>query len=126
MEQPGSAVVYVAGSTSLAMLEMLVHLQSRELLDTYVLFEVTFEDNLVVPVDVSKLPRSWRQSPPPAAVQHVGDAWVAAGRSPVLKVPSVIVPTEWNYVLNPAHPAFTRITIGPRKPVKFDPRLLQR
>jgi hypothetical protein len=37
----------------------------------------------------------------------------------------VIVPTECNYLLNPAHPAFARIAIGPRQPISFDPRLLK-
>lgn len=122
---PGAAVVYTASSASLAMLEMLVHVQSQELLKSYILFEVTFEEALVTAVDVRSLPRTWRRSPPPIAVQRVGDAWLEDAGSAVLRIPSVIVPAEWNYLLNPAHPDFAKIAVGPRRPTKFDPRLIR-
>ena len=105
--------------------ELAPRAQSPELLKTYVVFKVTFNDALVTTVDMSRLPKTWSKSPAPITVQHIGDAWVAGGRSPVLKIPSVIVPAEWNYVINPAHPDTANITIGPDQPVRFDPRLLK-
>ena len=121
---PGVPAVYVAGSISLAMLEMLVHLQAEELLARYVLFEVTFEEAMAITVAPDSLPQTWRRSPPLSAIQRIGDEWITAGRSPVLRVPSVVVPSEYNYVLNPGHPGFTRITVGQRQPVRLDRRLL--
>jgi RES domain-containing protein len=41
----------------------------------------------------------------------------------VLRVPSVVVPNEFNYVLNPSQPAFPRVRIGDPIPFPFDPRL---
>lgn len=120
---PGTAVVYCAGSTSLAILEMLVHLESHDLLGSYVTFEVAFDESLVERVDVKSLPRSWRRSPAPGPLQRLGDEWVAGGRSAVLRLPSAIVPTEWNYLLNPAHPDFSKISVGPKRPIQFDARL---
>ena len=122
---PGTPVVYLAGTQSLALLEMLVHLHTPDLLKRYVLFEVRFDDSLLATVDSRKLPKSWKRSPAPAAAQHLGDAWAAAASSPVLRVPSAIVPSEWNYLLNPAHPDFSKIRIGLRQPLKFDARLLE-
>lgn len=122
---PGIPVVYVAGSASLAILEMLVHLQSQELLKRYVMFETSFDDALVKKIDAARLPKAWRQSPPTEPVQQVGDAWVADGNTAILRVPSAIVPTEWNYLLNPAHADFGKITIGPKQQVQFDPRLIK-
>jgi len=122
---PGTAIVYTAGSASLAILEMLVHLQAAELLKRYVIFQVTFDESLVSEMNAAKLPRTWRRSPPPAAVQQIGDAWVAAKRSTVLRVPSVIVPSERNYLLNPAHPDFAKIAWGPKTAIRFDPRLIK-
>ena len=52
-----------------------------------------------------------------------GDDWVASGRSAILRVPSVIVALEWNFVLSPAHPEFQKITSGEPVPVSFDARL---
>ena len=122
---PGFAVVYTAQTASLAMLEMLVHLQSRELLRRYVLFEVTFDEALVTAVATKDLPGTWKMSPPSAQGQCLGDAWVLGGSSAVLKLPSVIVPDEFNYLLNPSHGDFAKITIGPKQPVEFDHRLLK-
>lgn len=121
---PGQTVVYAAGSASLAMLEMLVHLPSRELLHRYVLFELTFDEALVslCPANLSK---KWRMSPSPRSNQRMGDEWIATGRSAVLRVPSVIVSSEWNYLLNPSHPDFVKIAIGPKQPLRFDPRLIK-
>jgi RES domain-containing protein len=53
----------------------------------------------------------------------MGDRWVAAGKSALLRVPSVVVPDEFNYVVNPSHPAFSRIEIGSPRSFPFDPRL---
>lgn len=55
---PGVAVVYVAGSASLAMLEMLVHIEAPELLKRYALFEVSFDDRLITTVDIKDLPKA--------------------------------------------------------------------
>lgn len=120
---PGVPMIYAAGSASLAMLEMLVHLQSQELLNRYVLFEVSFDERHVQTLATKSLPKAWKKSPPTKAVQQIGDEWASALASPVLKVPSVILPTESNYLLNPAHPHFAKIAIGPKRNLRFDPRL---
>jgi RES domain-containing protein len=121
--RPGTAVVYAAGSISLAMLELLIHLRSRELLLEYVLFEVTIPDHEIEVLDPSELPRGWRRSPPPRATQRIGDAWVASASSPVLRVPSVVVPSEPNFLLSPGHPRFPAIRIGRRQRIQLDRRL---
>jgi RES domain-containing protein len=58
-----------------------------------------------------------------AASQKFGAAWYVAGRTAVLAVPSAIIPEEINYVLNPAHPQFAKISISAPTPFTFDPRL---
>ena len=121
---PGTAVVYTTGSISLAILEMLVHLQAQYLLRHYVIFPVSFDQTLTATFSPATLP-AWRRSPPPASVQRVGDAWVAGGSSAVLRLPSVVVPSEWNYLLNPAHRDFATCTIGPKQHIKLDPRLIK-
>jgi RES domain-containing protein len=122
---PGIPAVYCAASTSLAILEMLVHLEASELMRRYVSFEVTFDESLVTAIDIAALPKNWRKSPIPTSVQAVGDQWLADAPSAILQVPSAIVPNEWNYLLNPAHPDFAKIALGPKHPLNFDPRLLK-
>ena len=121
----GVPVVYTAGSISLAALELLVHLQSTDVLSMYQLRSVTFDVSLVTKLDPRRLPKTWRRHPAPAAVRRIGDEWIAAGKSAVLEVPSVVVESESNYLLNPAHPDFRRIVIGNAKRFRFDARLLK-
>jgi RES domain-containing protein len=120
---PGTAVVYTAQSQSLAALEMLVHLNSADLLEKYVLLAADFDRSLVKVVDASNLPRNWRADPPPAQVRSVGDEWVLGGSSAVLQVPSVLVPSENNFLLNPGHRDFARIRFGTPLAFRFDARL---
>jgi RES domain-containing protein len=70
------------------------------------------------------LPSDWKMEPPPLSTRQLGDHWARSSRSAILAVPSVIIPDETNYVLNPAHPDFKRIVIGKPAPFTFDPRLL--
>ncbi|MBI4461222.1 MAG: RES domain-containing protein [Acidobacteria bacterium] len=120
---PGIAVIYTAQSQSLAALEMLVHLDSSELLDQYVIFGVDVEESLITGIEASKLPRDWRAEPPPAEVKAIGDEWVAAGSSAVLRVPSVLVAGESNFLINPRHRDFSKPRIAEPVSFRFDPRL---
>ena len=121
---PGVAVVYTAESQALAALEMVAHLESAELLEYYVAIEVRGE----VPferLEPAGLPRRWRAFPAPAKLAAIGDAWAAARRSVGLRVPSALIPEEHNFLLNPAHPDFTRLAIGKPVPFRFDRRLVR-
>lgn len=120
---PGTALVYTAQSQSLAVLEMLVHLDSADLLGQYVFFDVTIEESMVVALDPSSLPKNWRAEPAPNKLRRLGDEWVAAATSVALRVPSSIIPAESNYILNPKHPDFAKLQIGKATPFRYDPRL---
>src|SRR5271167_1324522 len=69
----GTAVIYTAESQSLAVLEILVHLDSPELLKKYVLFEVGIQSSLIEALDLANLPRDWKANPAPDEVQAIGD-----------------------------------------------------
>ena len=118
----GRAVVYTAATTSLALLEILVNADAG-LLPHYLAIPVAFEDELVESLDRSLMPGSWRDHPAPYALKRLGNAWIDDGRSCVLEVPSAVVPHESNYLINPAHPAFSAVLFGEPIPVATDPRL---
>jgi RES domain-containing protein len=120
---PGTAIVYTAQSQSLAALEMLVHLDSSELLEKYVLIGVEFDPSLIRLVELAALPRHWTSDPPPPEVRLVGDDWVLARSSAVLQVPSTLVPGENNFLLNPEHQDFVGLRFGRPLAFRFDPRL---
>lgn len=121
---PGRAVVYASESRALATLEVLTGLQSIAVAPAYVLMGVTFDEGWVSALDAEDLPEGWNRFPPTPASQHLGDDWLATERSAVLRVPSVIVPGEFNYLLNPTHPDFAAIKIGAPEELTLDPRLL--
>jgi RES domain-containing protein len=120
---PGTSIVYTAQSQSLAVLEMLVHLDSPALLEKYVLFEVGIDDSLIAHVDPSQLPRDWRVDPSPPRARAIGDDWTDSAASAVLRVPSALIPTENNFLLNPRHKDFPSLHIGKPMPFRFDRRL---
>ncbi len=117
----GRAAVYTSATTSLALLETLVHADFR-LLPSYITIPVTFEADLVERVDPGGLPPNWRSYPAPYELQRIGDDWVELQRSCVLEVPSVIVPHESNFILNPNHPAMNSLEIGSPIRLDTDPR----
>jgi RES domain-containing protein len=121
---PGTPVVYVSDTRALCLLEVLAGLRSVKPVQSYVLIPVTFDDSLILSVQSSDLPSEWRQSPPNPSTQAIGDDWVDQLRSAVLRVPSVIVTEEFNYILNPAHPDFGCIQIGDPRDFTVDSRLL--
>jgi RES domain-containing protein len=121
----GVSVVYAAQSQSLAALEMIVHLDSVELLKYYVAISVTFDSRLALDADLSSLPKNWRAFPAPKGLKAIGDDWISAAKSPVLRVPSVVVPSESNFLLNPGHADFPKLVIGSPLRFRFDPRLFR-
>lgn len=120
---PGVAIVYTAESQSLAALEMLIHLDSSELLGSYVVFEVGIDESFVAEVQVTELPKNWRIDPPPSSVREVGDSWVKNSKTAVLQVPSATLPAESNFLLNPRHPDFSKLKISKPSAFRFDARL---
>ena len=121
----GVPVVYASEHQSLAVLELRVHIDTTSMLRPYKLIGFTFEDLLVRTFPFAKLPADWRREPPPPSLQRLGDQWVKSAASPILAVPSAIVPSESNLLLNPKHPDFSRIRISAPVDFSFDLRLFQ-
>lgn len=118
---PGTRVVYLAATTSLAALELLVHTGAPDHLTPFQAFAVQIPEELIQ--DLPALPEGWRRSPAPPSTREAGSRWVASGVSALLRVPSVIVPWEHNYVVSVTHPDFGRLKIGEPTPFQFDRRL---
>lgn len=120
----GQRVVYSASSLALAALEVFVHLNRAHAGIRWVMFEIGIPDGVAVEVlAATDLPRGWRSEPPAASTMRVGTDWLRAGRSPVLRVPSAIIPAESNLLLNPLHADFRKLRLGKARPFEFDARL---
>ena len=120
----GTQVAYASESIALATLEVLVHLQVSAVLPAYALASVRFPDNLVEVLDTAILPINWKQFPVSPEIQAIGDHWIKDARSAILRVPSAVVPSAYNFLLNPVHPDFTQVVVDPPEPYELDPRLV--
>ena len=115
---PGHAVVYMAQSIALAVLENLVHMADEDFPLHYVIVEALLPEDLEIATEADLKSRFGRHS-----ARVLGDKWLGANTSAVLQVRSAVVPLEFNYLLNPAHPDFKRISVKRARPFKFDERL---
>jgi RES domain-containing protein len=120
----GCAMVYTAQTQSLALLEMLV--QDAPLHASYVMIPVRVPEQILVHIDQATLPTDWRELSARNDLQQIGAAWVHSETSAVLAVPSAVVPAEFNFLLNPAHPEYPLIEIGTQTEWLTDQRLMRR
>lgn len=121
----GHAMVYTSEHLSLAVLEVLVHLEPAQLKPARVAIAVDVPDRDVELLDLDALPKQWRGARAQRALQELGLAWLREGRSLALKVPSAVIPQEHNVLLNPSHPRHPRLTPDTGEPFSFDPRLFR-
>lgn len=119
----GNRAVYLADSLALATLEVMVHGVSYETLQQYVCISATIPEKLIHELDLKSLPKNWREDLPPLTLRELGDRWLRGQTSAVLKVPSAVIPVEFNYVLNPRHKDFSKIEIAEPVSLAFDKRL---
>jgi RES domain-containing protein len=117
---PGRAVVYMAESVSLAVLENLVHLSPEDFPVGYVSIAAPIPDSVSILTEAD-LRNSLKKTEP----HELGDHWIDSLASAVLKVRSAVVPAEHIYLLNPLHGDFAKITIVETVPFVFDERLVR-
>ena len=120
----GTRIMYASSSISLAILEILVNLQDDKILSTYDVIPFHFSDNLIKSLDVEGLPKDWAASPSSLSAKSIGDEWIQSKTSLMLEVPSVVVPSEINYLINPSHADFDQITYDDPIPLPLDERLI--
>jgi RES domain-containing protein len=80
-------------------------------------------DALVTGFDVDRLPEDWQAVPAQASTREIGDKWFDSRASVVLRVPSTVIPEEYNFVLNPSHPEYNKLLVGEFRDFVFDTRL---
>lgn len=120
----GLSATYLSATRSLAALEVLVHQAERVPAGRFLFFEVRFPEQFVMAITPEDLEADWRNYPPRNSTVTLGGNWLKARSSPVLRVPSIMIPEESNYLLNPEHPRAGEIEITDPRPFTFDPRFL--
>ncbi|MFC3416469.1 RES family NAD+ phosphorylase [Algoriphagus hitonicola] len=123
----GTELIYCADSRALAMAEVAVHLSLTILPKDYVMVEIDIPDHIsVASVSTDVLPIEWSSFPHLLDTQQIGDDFVSERKNCVLKVPSAVVPGDFNFLINPYHPDFMAIRIVGQKDFPFDSRIFGR
>lgn len=121
----GRRIVYLADHPMSAIVETLVHLNvdSEDTPDAYTLLKISVPERL--PIESPQLPEGGIWKHEMGITRSIGNAWIASLKSPLARVPSVIAPHTWNYLLNPLHPDAAQVKIAEVIHERFDNRLLR-
>jgi RES domain-containing protein len=123
----GAAAVFASATLSLATLERFVHTDPDLEPDDLVAISVSIDSRIAIEaVAVGDLPKDWRAHPPPPELILIGERWLQRGGAAVLSVPSVVIPQERNFVIDPNHADFRNIKVERSEPFGFDARMWRR
>lgn len=123
----GTEIIYTSANRSLAMTEVVVHLNIGSLPEGFMMVTIDVPDiTSIIEVDMDTLPSDWNQFPPLKETQRIGDQFINERKACMLKVPSAVTQYEFNYLLNPFHIEFSKIMISGYVPFPFDKRLLNK
>lgn len=106
--QKGQQVIYAGSSRSLSSLELIVHKGAVVPSESYcvMVISIAAEDHLYKQIQTNDLPSNWRTFDAYSTLQKIGSDWITSQQSLVLKVPSAVIPFEYNYIINTEHPDF--------------------
>ena len=119
-------VIYTGSSRSLSTLEMVAHRSYINISNQYKLLIISISDELLIKeIEIKDLPENWKSIEAYVELQEIGSKWYQSNESLVLKVPSAIIPQEFNYIINTRHPLFaTHIILKDVDDFAWDNRLL--
>lgn len=122
---PGYPAIYTSENISLAVLEIIVNADKNNIPPNYCLLKIQVPDNIPFKlIEHNSLKEKWYADFEYA--QFIGSNFLASGKEAVLKIPSAIIKEEYNFLLNPAHADFKKITIKESVPFDIDIRLLKK
>lgn len=120
----GSAVLYTGESKEIALLETIVHMPPT-ISPSLSILTLEIPDNSIFELMIKDLPSNWKAYPAPSILAEIGEEWIDSAKSVALKVPSSIIDTAHNYILNCRHIDYDRVNIIGHKDFYFDSRLIK-
>jgi|LakMenEpi03Aug12_release.lakeMendotaPanAssembly.Ray.scaffolds.fasta_scaffold33957_3 RES domain-containing protein len=121
----GTYVLYTADNPSLAMLEWLAHARDRQMDEVYCMATLLLPEAPLKKLNLASLPAYWRDTPPSQALQQFGAQILAEDEWLGFEVPSVLMPLDYNVVLNTRHSLYSRVEIVGTELVIADERLIR-
>lgn len=120
----GTAMIYCSENRSLCIAEIAVHTPLGILPKDYCLISIEIPDSIKIKhLGGYNLPDDWDKIPPSVSTQKLGTKFIEEGKDLLLKVPSVVVKGEYNYLINPSHKSISKVKIKQIEPFRFDERL---
>lgn len=117
-------VIYTSSSLSLACLENVVHRSHLGLNQNFKCLTIDIPDDLkILELTSKQLHPNWMEFSSLPYTQEIGNNWINSLQTPIFKVPSSIIQQENNFLINPSHPDFVKITIKAVEPFVFDNRI---
>jgi len=109
----GISVLYTSESRALSTLEYLVHVDHDLIPPDLKLLsiEIPMTNDEVLSVSAKKLPKNWMVAPPPEILKRIGQESLFDQNRLAVKIPSVIIPDEFNLIINPQHKDFKSVRI---------------
>ena len=118
----GTPVLYTGESKDIALLETIVHIPPLLIPDLDIItLEIPDDSVLVIPVE--ELPNNWKSYPAPIVLSEIGENRIMEGKTIAMKVPSCIIHTSHNIILNCRHPEFAKVKLIDKQNFEFDSRL---
>jgi RES domain-containing protein len=115
--------VYTSESRALALLEYTVNVSIDSIPRDLSMTTIEIPDADIFEIPEADLPGDWKSSPAPSSTKDFGTATLETLHSLTLKIPSVVIPQEFNYILNPLHAAITRVQIVDIRDFVYDVRI---
>ena len=119
----GLPALYCGGTIAITSLEKLVHLGTTPCPPLLLVAVDLPDDSAVYEPGTHVLPDGWDALPVSTAAQSFGGEWLRRGDTLAMKIPSVIVPEEANFVINPLHRDYPQVQLTALRPFSFDRRL---
>ena len=121
----GTRVIYTSESSALAAWEYIVHIGTLSLLpNDLVLLEIDIPEYNIIELPIKDLVDGWNGFPFKDETMNVCSIYFNTNKAFAIKVPSVVIPNSFNYVLNPNHPKINQCKIIEMAPFAYDSRLI--
>jgi len=115
--------LYTSESRALAVLEYSVNVNIDNIARALSVTTIEIPDRIIRIVNEQDLPGDWRRSPAPFSTKDFGSTLLLTAAEPVIKIPSTVIPDEFNYLLNPLHPDSKNFKIIDIKDFVYDVRI---
>ncbi len=120
---PLTPCIYTSGSRALAILEYSVNVNIHTIPRALSITCIEIPDTGILQLQQADLPGNWKEMPAPFSTREFGTGLLQGPNSPIIEVPSAIVPEEVNYLLNPLHPLHQKCKILSVKDFVYDVRI---